>query len=179
VTQWQDRHYALAPSRKRDGRRHVIISVPAKRGRAVSERCGVMSAFEELGVSPELIRACDGLGWALPTPVQAEAVPLILGGGDVMVGASSTRRACWAMKPVSFGVCALMQHARADAPQRRRPGVERQAPLPCRCSKSCTRLSQARHGQAAARSRVLPRLPRARPTLRFSCPWTTATRCLL
>jgi ATP-dependent RNA helicase DDX1 len=46
-----------------------------------------MSAFEELGVSPELIRACDGLGWKLPTPVQAEAVPLILGGGDVMAGA--------------------------------------------------------------------------------------------
>jgi ATP-dependent RNA helicase DDX1 len=46
-----------------------------------------MSAFEELGVSPELIRACEGLGWTLPTPVQAEAVPLILGGGDVMVGA--------------------------------------------------------------------------------------------
>ena len=36
---------------------------------------------------PELIQACDGLGWTLPTPVQAEAVPLILGGGDVMVGA--------------------------------------------------------------------------------------------
>jgi hypothetical protein len=49
-----------------------------------------MSAFEELGVSPELIRACDELGWALPTPVQAEAVPLILGGGDVMVGACSS-----------------------------------------------------------------------------------------
>ena len=47
-----------------------------------------MSAFEELGVCPELIRACADLEWALPTPVQAEAVPLILGGGDVMVGAS-------------------------------------------------------------------------------------------
>ena len=44
-------------------------------------------------MSPELIRACDGLGWTLPTPVQAEAVPLILGGGDVMVGASSLLRA--------------------------------------------------------------------------------------
>ncbi len=58
-----------------------------------------MSAFEELGVCPALIRAADGLGWALPTPVQAEAVPLILGGGDVMVGAlvlaarAATRRA--------------------------------------------------------------------------------------
>lgn len=46
-----------------------------------------MSAFEELGLCPELIRACEALGWTLPTPVQADAVPLILGGGDVMVGA--------------------------------------------------------------------------------------------
>ena len=46
-----------------------------------------MSAFEELGVCPELLRACGELQWSLPTPVQAEAVPLILGGGDVMVGA--------------------------------------------------------------------------------------------
>ncbi len=43
-----------------------------------------MSAFEELGVMPELIKAVEDLGWVLPTPVQAEAVPLILGGGDVM-----------------------------------------------------------------------------------------------
>ena len=36
---------------------------------------------------PELLRACEEEGWLLPTPVQAEAVPLILGGGDVMAGA--------------------------------------------------------------------------------------------
>ncbi|KAF8064578.1 DDX1 [Scenedesmus sp. PABB004] len=42
------------------------------------------AAFEELGVAPELIAAVEDLGWTLPTPVQAEAVPLILGGGDVM-----------------------------------------------------------------------------------------------
>lgn len=33
---------------------------------------------------PELIRAVEYMGWVLPTPVQAEAMPLILGGGDVM-----------------------------------------------------------------------------------------------
>ena len=123
------------------------------RGRAVPERCGVMSAFEELGVSPELIRACDALGWTLPTPVQAEAVPLILGGGDVMVGASSSlpraRRALQYASP-SCGFYALLHGAHADAPQRRRPGAARQAPLPCLCCKSCTRPSQGRRGQAAA-----------------------------
>lgn len=49
-----------------------------------------MSAFEELGCMPELIKGLEELGWLLPTPIQAEAVPLILGGGDVM--AVSKRR---------------------------------------------------------------------------------------
>ncbi|KAK9791611.1 hypothetical protein WJX73_009998 [Symbiochloris irregularis] len=48
-----------------------------------------MSAFEEAGVMPELIRAVEQMGWTLPTPVQAEAVPLILGGGDVMAAAET------------------------------------------------------------------------------------------
>ncbi|PSC75014.1 ATP-dependent RNA helicase DDX1 [Micractinium conductrix] len=48
-----------------------------------------MSAFEEAGVAPELISAVDELGWTLPTPIQAEAVPLILGGGDVMAAAET------------------------------------------------------------------------------------------
>ena len=48
-----------------------------------------MSAFEELGVCPELIRVADAQGWLLPTPVQAEAVPLILGGGDVLAAAET------------------------------------------------------------------------------------------
>jgi ATP-dependent RNA helicase DDX1 len=71
-----------------------------------------MSAFEEFGVMPELIRAVEDLDWAyalvvlflfvfsrcipnlqtmccsrirsIPTPIQAEAIPLILGGGDVL-----------------------------------------------------------------------------------------------
>lgn len=48
-----------------------------------------MSAFEELGVMPELIASLDDMGWHLPTPVQTEAVPLILGGGDVAVAAET------------------------------------------------------------------------------------------
>jgi ATP-dependent RNA helicase DDX1 len=42
-------------------------------------------------LQPELIRAVDAMGWLLPTPIQAEAIPLILGGGDVM-GAAETGR---------------------------------------------------------------------------------------
>ncbi|PNH01212.1 putative ATP-dependent RNA helicase [Tetrabaena socialis] len=48
-----------------------------------------MSAFEELGVMPELAKAVEDLGWLLPSPVQAETIPLILGGGDVMAAAET------------------------------------------------------------------------------------------
>lgn len=48
-----------------------------------------MSAFHELGISPEIIRAIEEENWLLPTPIQAEAIPLILGGGDVCAAAET------------------------------------------------------------------------------------------
>ncbi|KAF8820530.1 putative ATP-dependent Rna helicase DDX1 [Cardiosporidium cionae] len=48
-----------------------------------------MSAFEELGVCPELISALEREDWLLPTPIQAETIPLILGGGDVCAAAET------------------------------------------------------------------------------------------
>ena len=36
--------------------------------------------FDALGLMPELVRAVDELGWLLPTDVQDESIPLILGG---------------------------------------------------------------------------------------------------
>lgn len=48
-----------------------------------------MTAFEEFGVIPELGRAVDDMEWLLPTDVQSEAIPLILGGGDVLMAAET------------------------------------------------------------------------------------------
>ncbi|EGG23712.1 putative RNA helicase [Cavenderia fasciculata] len=48
-----------------------------------------MSAFEDLGVMPEIICAVEELEWVLPTPIQQEAIPLILGGGDVLAAAET------------------------------------------------------------------------------------------
>lgn len=48
-----------------------------------------MSAFEELGICPEIIQAVEEDDWLLPTPVQQEAIPLILGGGDVLAAAET------------------------------------------------------------------------------------------
>jgi ATP-dependent RNA helicase DDX1 len=41
-------------------------------------------SFEEFGLLPELCAAVQQMGWRLPSDVQAECIPLILGGGDVM-----------------------------------------------------------------------------------------------
>lgn len=48
-----------------------------------------MTAFEEMGVLPEIGKAVDEIDWTLPTDVQAEAIPLILGGGDVLMAAET------------------------------------------------------------------------------------------
>ena len=46
-------------------------------------------SFEDYGLLPELESAVKALGWHLPTDVQAECIPLILGGGDVMCAAET------------------------------------------------------------------------------------------
>ena len=38
----------------------------------------------ELGIIPELVNALEELDWNLPTDVQAESIPSILGGRDVI-----------------------------------------------------------------------------------------------
>jgi len=48
-----------------------------------------MTAFEEFGVMPEIGKAVEEMDWLLPTDVQAEAIPLILGGGDVLMAAET------------------------------------------------------------------------------------------
>ncbi len=46
-------------------------------------------SFEEFGLLPELCQAVQQMGWTLPSAVQAECIPLILGGGDVMAAAET------------------------------------------------------------------------------------------
>ncbi len=50
---------------------------------------GSPSSFAELGLRPELLRAVTEAGYTTPTPIQAQAIPLILAGKDVMGGAQT------------------------------------------------------------------------------------------
>ncbi len=47
------------------------------------------SSFDQLGLRPELIRAVTEAGYTTPTPIQAQAIPPILNGLDVMGGAQT------------------------------------------------------------------------------------------
>ena len=49
-----------------------------------STRQASEDTFDDLGLSPELVRAVADAGYDTPTPIQLAAIPLILGGRDVM-----------------------------------------------------------------------------------------------
>jgi ATP-dependent RNA helicase RhlE len=46
-------------------------------------------SFAELGLAPDLLRAVADSGYTTPTPIQAQAIPVVLGGKDVMGGAQT------------------------------------------------------------------------------------------
>jgi ATP-dependent RNA helicase RhlE len=46
-------------------------------------------SFNHLGLAPELVRVVADQGYSEPTPVQAEAIPLVLAGRDVLAGAQT------------------------------------------------------------------------------------------
>src|SRR6188768_231348 len=46
-------------------------------------------SFENLGLKPELLRAVADKGYTVPTPIQAQAIPAVLAGGDVLAGAQT------------------------------------------------------------------------------------------
>jgi len=45
--------------------------------------------FDELGLAPELLKAVSEQGYTQPTPIQAQAIPIVLSGRDLMGGAQT------------------------------------------------------------------------------------------
>lgn len=48
-----------------------------------------MASFSELGLSPEILRAIDEQNYTEPTPIQAQAIPLVLTGRDLLAAAQT------------------------------------------------------------------------------------------
>ena len=46
-------------------------------------------SFDQLGLAPELLRAVADQGYTEPTPVQRQAIPLVLAGRDLLAGAQT------------------------------------------------------------------------------------------
>jgi len=46
-------------------------------------------SFADLGLMPELLRAVEDAGYTQPTPIQAQSIPVVLSGRDVMGGAQT------------------------------------------------------------------------------------------
>ena len=67
-----------------------------------------MTAFKELGLSPQIQQALDELGFEEPTPIQEQAIPELLGGHDV-IGQAQTGTG----KTAAFGL-PLLQYLDPD-----------------------------------------------------------------
>ncbi len=72
-------------------------------------------SFADLGLAPELLRAVSDQGYTEPTPVQAEAIPLVLAGRDLMAGAQTGTG-----KTAAF-VLPMLQRLGRPNPDRRGP----------------------------------------------------------
>ena len=46
-------------------------------------------SFDTLGLAPQLLKALAEFGYTTPTPIQAQAIPLVLDGRDLMAGAQT------------------------------------------------------------------------------------------
>jgi ATP-dependent RNA helicase RhlE len=87
-------------------------------------------SFDSLGLTPELLRAVAAEGYTEPTPVQAEAIPHVLAGRDVLAGAQTGTG-----KTAAF-VLPILQLLNASRPRARHPIGPRPkgaTGLPIRC----------------------------------------------
>jgi ATP-dependent RNA helicase RhlE len=77
-------------------------------------------SFAELGLTPELLRAVADQGYTEPTPVQREAIPIVLAGRDLLAGAQTGTG-----KTAAF-VLPILQRLNAT----RTPGWQSPSPAP-------------------------------------------------
>ena len=76
-------------------------------------------SFSDLGLADALVRAVADEGYSTPTPIQAQAIPLILAGRDVLAGAQTgTGKTAGFALPL---LQRLLTHASTSASPARRP----------------------------------------------------------
>ena len=68
--------------------------------------------FETLGLSPAVLRALADAGYSTPTPIQQQAIPLVLAGHDLL-GAAQTGTG----KTAAFGLPMLQRLSKQTPPK--------------------------------------------------------------
>ncbi|MEO6422463.1 MAG: DEAD/DEAH box helicase [Candidatus Nitrotoga sp.] len=75
--------------------------------------------FSALGLSDELVRAVTERGYTEPTPIQAQAIPVVLSGGDLLAGAQTgTGKTAGFTLPILHRLTASAKPATGKAPIR-------------------------------------------------------------
>jgi ATP-dependent RNA helicase RhlE len=75
--------------------------------------------FSALGLSDELVRAVTERGYTEPTPIQAQAIPVVLSGGDLLAGAQTgTGKTAGFTLPILQRLTASVKPATGRAPIR-------------------------------------------------------------
>ncbi|MGI4849038.1 MAG: DEAD/DEAH box helicase [Janthinobacterium lividum] len=73
-------------------------------------------SFSELGLSDAIVRAITEHGYTTPTPIQAQAIPAVLGGGDLLAGAQTgTGKTAGFTLPVLHRLSSTSNHAASAA----------------------------------------------------------------
>jgi len=68
---------------------HIMSDIQSVSSTATSDAVPATLRFQDFGLAPEILRALSDQGYEHPTPIQAEAIPIVLQGKDVM-GAAQT-----------------------------------------------------------------------------------------
>ena len=79
-----------------------------------------MKTFEELGVSEEIRRAIEDMGFIQPMPVQEEVIPYLLGSKNDVIALAQTGTG----KTAAFGIPVLQRLPQSPIPKWGRLGVE-------------------------------------------------------
>ena len=78
-------------------RHHIALPVhPIVNAYSIATVNKMAGGWESLGLLPELVQTCEeDFDWILPSAIQDEAIPLLLGGGDVMVRFDQSNICVW------------------------------------------------------------------------------------
>jgi ATP-dependent RNA helicase RhlE len=76
------------------------------------------ATFDQFGLAPDILKAIVEQGYTTPTPIQEQAIPVVLSGRDVMGAAQTGTGKTASFRCRSSSVCCSMR-----APARRRPAT--------------------------------------------------------